>query len=284
MHTGVNFILQMLRQHWPMYIGATAIALPTLISVGRVSWTTEQGAHAPIVLATGAWLITREWPTVCQHWGKGRTAVVWVTLVPLLLVYIGSRITGVVEVEAFAMYGALLAALYSQAGGQVMRLLWFPLAYLGFAFPPPDTLTALVTQSLKIWISNWAADLLYLFGFPVGQSGVTIQIGQYQLLVAEACAGLNSLLSLTAICLFYVYIRHHFNWRYALLVILAVLPISVFANLVRVCILILVTYYLGDAAARGFIHNFAGITMFAVALITIFAVDQGATKIRTRMT
>ena len=165
-----------------------------------------------------------------------------------------------------------------------MRLLWFPLFYIAFIFPPPDTLVSLVTQPLKIAISNWAVDLLYLFGLPVGQSGVTIQIGQYQLLVAEACAGLNSLISLTAICLFYVHIRHNLSWRYALLVMVAIFPVAVFANFVRVCLLILVTYYFGEAAAQGFVHNFAGLIMFAVALVTIFGIDQLGSRLRSRLT
>ena len=281
--TNTAAILHTLQEHWPILLGATAIALPTLVLVARMSWSTEQGAHAPIVLATGIWLIARQWPAVRERWSKGRAAILWATLIPLLLIYIGSKITGVMEVEGFAMYGVLLAALYGIAGGRVMRLLWFPLAYLAFVFPPPETLVTLVTQPLKIAISKWAVDLLYLFGLPVGQSGVTIQIGQYQLLVAEACAGLNSLISLTAICLFYVHIRHNLSWRYAIVVMLAIFPIAIFANLVRVCLLILVTYYLGEAAARGFIHNFAGVVMFAVALMTIFAVDHAASGIRKRM-
>jgi exosortase len=278
-----NSMMHVLQRHWPMLLGATAFALPTMVSVAKMGWSTEQGAHAPIVLATGAWLITRQWPAVWAQWAEGRAAILWLMLIPLLLIYIGSKITGVIEIEGFAMYGALLAALYGICGGKVMRLLWFPLFYLAFIFPPPDTLVSLVTQPLKIAISNWAVDLLYLFRLPVGQSGVTIQIGQYQLLVAEACAGLNSLISLTAICLFYVHIRHNLSWRYALLVMFAIFPVAVFANFVRVCLLILVTYYFGEAAAQGFVHNFAGLIMFAVALITIFGIDQAASRIRNRL-
>jgi exosortase len=112
---------------------------------------------------------------------------------------------------------------------------------------------------------------------------VTIQIAQYELLVAAACAGMNSIISLTAIGLFYVYVLHNANYRYAALLLLAILPAAVFANFVRVLILILVTYYFGDAAAQGFIHNFAGVTMFAVSLAAILAVDKLASPLRRRL-
>ncbi len=50
----------------------------------------------------------------------------------------------------------------------------------------------------------------------------------------------------------------------------------------RVLILILVTYHLGEAAGQGFLHDFAGLTVFAVAIMTIFAIDALATRIRER--
>ena len=116
--------------------------------------------------------------------------------------------------------------------------------------------------------------LLYLVGYPVASSGVTIQIGQYQLLVAAACAGLNSIVTLTALCLFYVYLRHRSNPIAFLVISLAAIPVAVVSNFVRVVVLVLVTYYFGDSAAQGFLHDFAGLLMFSVALLTIFGVDQ----------
>jgi exosortase/archaeosortase family protein len=60
---------------------------------------------------------------------------------------------------------------------------------------------------------------------------------------------------------------------------LSVIPIAVFSNFIRVLILILVTYYLGEAAAQGFLHDFAGLTMFAVALVTVFVIDSVFTRL-----
>ena len=111
---------------------------------------------------------------------------------------------------------------------------------------------------------------------------MTIQIGQYQLLVAAACAGLNSIVTLSALCMFYVYLRHRSNVRAFIVVVLAAIPVAMFSNFVRVIALVLVTYYVGEAAAQGFVHDFAGLLMFAVALLTIFAIDQLATPLYRR--
>lgn len=52
------------------------------------------------------------------------------------------------------------------------------------------------------------------------------------------------------------------------------MPIAIFANIIRVLLLVLITYHLGNEAAQGFLHNTAGMAMFIVALLGIFAVDR----------
>ena len=263
-------------------LGVAALMLPSMIEVARVSWSTEQGGHGPIVLATGIWLLVRELRAAKPERRPGALIPGLLLLIPLLALFMLARITGVLEIEAFAMYGALITAAYLLFGGAVLRAIWFPLVYLAFTLPPPDTVVALVTQPIKIAISAWAVSLLYLLGYPVASSGVVIQIGQYQLLVAAACAGLNSIVTLGALCLFYTYLRHRSNVTAFVVLALAAIPVAVVSNFVRVLVLVLVTYYFGDSAAQGFLHDFAGLLMFAVALLTVFAIDQLATPLFVR--
>lgn len=259
--------------------GAAALLLPTMIQVGEFNWTTEQGGHGPIVLATGLWLLYREIKSSKSPRQPGNLIIGTLSIIALLVVYTLARITGILEIEAFAMYGALIAAGYLLFGGKLIRSIWFPLLYLALTLPPPDTVVAAVTQPIKIAISQWAVSVLHAFGYPIASSGVTIQIAQYELLVAAACAGLNSIISLGAICLFYGYLRHRTNFASFAVIVLSVIPIAVFSNFVRVLILILITYYLGESAAQGFLHDFAGLTMFAVALLTVFVIDSIFTRL-----
>jgi exosortase len=263
-------------------LGLAALGLPTMIEVARVSWSTEQGGHGPIVLATGIWLLIRELKAAKPERRPGSLVTSLLLLLPLLALFMLARITGVLEIEAFAMYGALITGGYLLFGGAVLRAIWFPLVYLAFTLPPPDTVVAVVTQPIKIAISAWAVSLLHLLGYPVASSGVIIQIGQYQLLVAAACAGLNSIVTLGALCLFYSYLRHRANVTAFVVLALAAIPVAIVSNFVRVLVLVLVTYYLGDSAAQGFLHDFAGLLMFAVALLTVFAIDQLATPLFVR--
>jgi len=263
-------------------LGMAAIFLPTMYDVARLTWTTEQGGHAPIIVATGGWVLWRELKMTDAEARPGNAWIGMPLLALGLLIYVVARITGVLELEAFAMYGAIIAAFYLMVGGALLRALWFPILYLAVALPPPDQVVTFLTQPLKIAISQWSVSLLHMLGYPIASSGVTIQIDNYQLLVAAACAGLNSIISLSAICLFYVYLRHKSDWVSFLTVAALVIPVAVFSNLVRVLTLILVTYYLGEAAGQGFIHDFAGLTVFLVALLTIFGADALFTSFRER--
>jgi exosortase len=263
-------------------VGSVLLVLPTMAQVARETWSTEQGGHGPLVLATGVWALWRE---LKNSKVERRPGNLWVGL-PLLAMSIGlfvlARITGVLEVEAITMYCSLLAGTYLLVGGALMRSVWFPLVYLAFALPPPDTVVAAITQPLKIAISHGVVSLLHLAGYPIANSGVMIQIGQYELLVAAACAGLNSIETLAALCLFYVYLTHRSSVTAVFIVAVAAIPVAALSNFVRVLALVLITYYFGEAAAQGFIHDFAGLLMFAVALLTIFSIDRTATAVLER--
>lgn len=262
-----------------LLVGAAIIVLPTMFQVGEFNWTTEQGGHGPIVLATGLWLLWRELKASPAERKPGNIVIGGIALAFFLGIYMLARITGILEIEALAMYAALIAGGYLLFGGALIRSIWFPLLYLALALPPPDSVVAAITQPIKIAISAWAVALLHALGYPIASSGVTIQIAQYELLVAAACAGLNSIISLGAICLFYGYLRHRTNFLSFIVIGLSVIPIAIFSNFVRVLILILITYYLGESAAQGFLHDFAGLTMFAVALVTVFLIDSLFTRL-----
>jgi exosortase len=272
-----------LTRHWPVLLGAASIAIPTMIAVATQSWSTEQGAHGPIVLATGIWLIGLLRKQVSPLVAPGNLWLTLLLLIPCLMAYALARITTTLEAEGFALYACLLILFYGVCGTRVLRLLWFPIVYFIFLFPPPDNVVATLTQPLKLVISQAAVGLLDLFGMPIARRGVMIQVDQYEILVAAACAGLNSIMSLSAIALFYVYVRHNANWRYALVLMLAVVPVAILANFVRVLLLILITYFAGDAWAQGFLHGFAGMVMFAVALLGIFGIDALAQPLRRRL-
>lgn len=149
--------------------------------------------------------------------------------------------------------------------------------------PLPATLVIAVTTPLKSAVSAVASSLLYTLGYPIGRSGVVLTVGPYQLLVADACAGLNSMFTLEALGLLYMNIMNYKSAVRNVALALLIVPISFVANIVRVCILVLVTYHFGDEAGQGFVHGFAGMVLFIVALTLILLVDYGFSFVHRRL-
>lgn len=266
-------------QHcWPALLGLVAVTFPTWRFITTESWSTEQGSHGPLVLASGLWLLVKMLPETTAVRRRPPAWRAYGAIVAMAAALILFRTAAVIELEVYALYALFVAVLYSYIGARALQILWFPLFYLLFAVPLPDSLVAALTNPLKMWISESAVSLLHFVGYPIASAGVMIQIGQYQLLVAAACAGLNSLITLTALTLFYVYLSHRANWRYMVLLIAAAVPIAIFSNMMRVLLLILITYHGGEAAAQGFLHNFAGMTTFAISLATIYLLDLAVQK------
>ena len=111
-------------------------------------------------------------------------------------------------------------------------------------------------------------------GYPIGRNGVVLQIGQYMLLVADACAGLHTLFTLEALGLLYLNIVRHDSLMRNVALAIFIIPISFTANVIRVLVLTLITYHFGDAAGQGFLHGFAGMVLFLSALLLIMGVDS----------
>jgi exosortase len=276
-------VVEWLKAHWPLVLGLMFAGIPTLISLGRQAWTLESGIHGPIVLATGCWLLVRAWPSVRAVKATGSLWLFAPALLGTLLVYVFGRAFGFLSLEVACFIGVLISVAYFYLGAKAVQLLWFPILYLCFVVPLPGWIVDSVTSPLKTYISTTATWLLAQADYPIVREGVTIYIAQYQLLVEDACSGLNSIISLTAIGLFYVYLLHNASWRYAALLMLWILPAALLANLVRVILLVLITYYFGNAMAQGFLHSTAGLLMFVTALLGIFAADSLMSPLRKRL-
>jgi exosortase len=119
-----------------------------------------------------------------------------------------------------------------------------------------------------------ASNILHFMGYPVGRSGVVLTVGQYQLLVADACAGLNSMFTLEALGLLYMNLMRYASVARNVTLAILIIPIAFTANIVRVMVLVLVTFHFGDEAGQGFVHDFAGMVLFMVALVLMLVTDS----------
>lgn len=254
--------------------GLLCLAVPTGWTLMHGIWASDKQGHGPIVLAIAMWLIYKKWPDMQATPTRPAPAPGWSLLAFASLLYIVGRTQDIslFEVGSFILF--VIAVLLIQKGAAAVKVVWFGLFFMAFMVPLPGTIVDALTQPMKLAVSHVSEFILYHLGYPISRTGVILQIGQYQLLVADACAGLNTLFTLEALGLLYLnLIRHESLLRNAALAILIV-PISFSANVIRVISLTLITYYLGDEAGQGFLHGFAGMVLFIAALTLIIASDS----------
>jgi exosortase B len=257
-----------------LVVGCFLVAyFPTFKSLLDGPWQTEQEGHGPLIIAAALWLV---W----QSREKLKSTVIspapfagWAVLATGLLLMFLARTQGVLTVETFSAIPVIAGCVILLAGWAVFRVLAFPILFVFFAVPMPDWLIDVVTVPLKVFISDVVTQVLYALGYPIAQNGVMIMISSYQLMVKDACSGMNSIFALSAIGVFYFYA---FRWDTkirGLLLLAAIVPITIIANFIRVVALVLFAYYGGIDAVEGTLHDLTGIGLFVLAVMLMFTFD-----------
>jgi exosortase B len=259
---------------WPLLLGLAALYVPTFHDLAFGLWSNESYAHGPIILVLALWLLWGAGPAAAAASRGGQPLLGAPLVLFALVLYVLGRSQSVQSFE-LGSFIVLLAGLlvYFWGTGAFVRL-WFPFFFMLFMIPLPGSLVSLLTLPMKMAVSYVTEQALFLVGYPIARSGVILQIGQYQLLVADACAGLQTLLTLEALGLFYLNVVRHTAALRNIVLAALIIPISFTANVIRVITLTLITYYFGDAAGQGFLHGFAGMLLFISALMLIICVDS----------
>ena len=253
--------------------GFAAMYGPLYWSASTGIWQSEDHAHGALVLGVVVWLFWRIHRPLMDLPARPAPAAGWSLFVFGLLLYLLGRI-GKISVLEFGSQPVVVAGvLLLIKGPAAVRLAWFPLFYFVFMVPLPGTFVDAITGPLKQWISAIVVELLYAVGYPIARTGVMLTVGRYEMLVADACSGLHSMYSLTALGTLFMYIMARASRLHNALMLISIPPIAFLANIVRVIVLVLITYHYGDEAGQGFLHGAAGMVLMLVALAGFFALD-----------
>ena len=254
--------------------GFALMYVPAYNNLAHTIWASDEQGHGPIILAVSAWLLYTKRHSLAEAPLQPLLLLGWSLLVFTLLLYAFGRSQDIIMFEIASQILLLISLLLLFRGKKALSLAWFPLFFMIFMVPLPEALVAAVTAPLKSAVSAVATNLLYQLGYPVGRSGVVMTVGPYQLLVADACAGLNSMFTLEALGMLYMNLMNYTSVSRNVTLALLLVPTAFAANIVRVMILVLVTYHFGDAAGQGFVHGFAGMVLFLVALGLMLVLDK----------
>jgi exosortase B len=248
--------------------------IPAFYDLVHGPWSTPDEGHGPVVLVIAAWLLWNRRTAILAAPAVDTPVRGWLCLLFGLSMFVLGRSQDLLTLEIGALPCIVLALLLLLHGPAAVRLAAFPLVFLLFMVPLPGVFVDTLTQPMARAVSHAAEQVLFWLGLPVARSGVVLQLGPYQLLVAEACAGLRSLFALEAMGLLYLNMRGHSSLTRILALAVLIVPIAVAANVIRVVSLALITYDLGDAAGQGFLHEFSGLVLYCAALLLIVGADS----------
>lgn len=151
-------------------------------------------------------------------------------------------------------------------GAAILRDLVFPILFLVFLIPMPDVVEHGVEAMLQQGSAWVAYGLFTLSGTPLLRDGLLFHLPGISLEIAPECSGIRSSLALfiTAIVAGQWYLRS--PSKRALLA-LAVLPLAVLRNGVRVFTIGELCVHLGPQMIDSFLHRHGGPVFFAASLI-----------------
>lgn len=259
-----------------------AMYVPTLMTLFQdgsgALWRDGEHSHGPIMLALAMWLAHQRWQTYADEKGElGLTKIdvwsAWIVLGLGVVLYGLARTLGVIYVEVASFIPMLAGLILLRGGWPLLNALKFPVFFCLFMVPLPGFMIDGISHWFKTQVSVVVAELLWSLGYPITRAGVVLSIGPYQLLVADACAGMRTLFMLEAMGIFYLNVIRHSSVLRNVGLACLIVPISFTANALRVITLVLITYYWGDEAGQGFMHGFAGIVLFFSAMVLMMVVD-----------
>ena len=254
---------------------------------------------ASVVLIIGLWV---HWPTLASHaetwirepdyshgffviplagymlWHRRnrfpgcQMSVSWMGLL-LVCVGAGVNVAGsfwfIEPLRAWSLPIWIAGVCWFFCGWRVLRWSLPAIAFLGFMIPLPYRVETFLTVPLQRTATQLSCWLLVMVGQPAIAEGNVISINDARLAVAEACSGLRIFVSIIALA-FVVAVFSENRWWMKTGLFLAILPIALLANAVRIAATGLLQVYVSDDAAHRFAHDASGWAMivFAAALFS----------------
>ncbi len=176
--------------------------------------------------------------------------------------------TGVV----ITLFGVVLLL----CGWKMMRIVWFPILFLMCAVPWPGLLYSKVAMPLQVLAAKVAVGTLNLSGVDAVQAGTKIfmprpGLPDRSLNVAEACAGMKSLMTFISVGAGVAFLSNRPMWQ-RIIITLSAIPIAIFCNVMRVAGQGLLDHYWSEQISEGFAHQFVGLVMLMPAFFLILLV------------
>jgi len=224
------------------------------------NWQREEYSHGFLIPPISAFLLWQRRHQLARIPFKGSWAGFALVLLGLAIFFL-NFFTSVVGADAYALVIVVAGFALAFMGWEAFKIALIPIALLLLMNPLPTFWYNRLSSELQLISSQLGVALMRAFGVSVFLQGNVIDLGNYQLQVAEACSGLRYLFPLMTLGAVIGYLFKGRVWmRWCLF--LSTAPITVLMNSLRIGVIGVLVDRFGIAQAEGFLHQFEGWVIF----------------------
>ncbi len=231
-------------------------------------WEREEYNHGYLIPVVAFYLLLLRG----DEFGKLKLSGTWLGLFFIIggvLSSVMGKISGTYQLTEYGFLMALFGVVVGAIGWSGFRKVWTSFVYLIFMIPLPFWLYQSLSGELQLVSSELGVAVIRLFGVSVFLEGNVIDLGVFQLQVAEACNGLRYLFPLMSFG-FLCAVIYLGPWWHRVLIFVSTIPITIFMNGFRIGVIGVLVDNFGIAQAEGFLHYFEGWVVFMACLALLF--------------
>jgi len=251
-----------------------ALWAPALSLMSRIWEQSQFFGHGYLIPLVSVYLLWRERKAILTDLREGEPGRFgWLVLAGVGLVEALAVLGEVSTAAGLGIPAVLLSSLYAVAGRRALRHTWLPISLLVFMVPPPGFILDRALVFLKLVVTEFAVELLQRAGFVVTSTGNQLLVPGHTLFMADACSGMTSIVTLLPLAVVLAYFASHGIWR-RVVVIAAVAPLAIAANIVRVVVTVYLVSSHGIEYAQGLLHEGFGVSTYIGGTIALLLVAR----------
>lgn len=266
-------------KHFPTILPWVLVAglyAPVFLVLYQERWEMVDYGHAPFILPLAlfiVWLKRKQLATIAQNSQPNFYIPGFVLIIFSSFLFTFGWRWDYLLIQTISLIPLLAGLISFLYGPKMIRPLIFPILYLFLLVPPPIGILDSITLPMRHFASAATEVILQIFQYPVSRTGLLLYLGDHEIFLGAPCSGFRSLITMFSLGLIYVYFNKG-AWTKNLILILAIIPLALIGNIIRVIAICLLTYYFGEKVGQGFLHDFSGMLVFLIMIIGLMGLEK----------
>lgn len=264
-------------------IASFLLCYATVIQSLVQQWlTNELYTHGFLIPFISAYIVLQRRERLHQLQVRPDLAWGWPILTAGLLLLVGGNLASLASVQQVSLLVSLIGAALLLFGRDIVRELWFALAYLLFMIPVWEVVTTPLQWSFQWMSADIGSRIMRAVGVPVRLQGVFIELPSVTLEVADVCSGIHFLVAILALALPTAYVRLS-RTSLRMMVLVISVAVALLTNGLRVALIGVLAYSgVTGPDIHGPAHALQGLFVAVFGILAMLAIIQGFATLEAR--